>query len=77
MPPAQSGGPIFPELTSDILSFNPRRVVRQFQSPPIMKPPRVSGKKTSVSLIRVGMIGFGALRLSLRDLTVKFVECLD
>jgi hypothetical protein len=39
-----------------------------------MKPPRVSGKKMSVILIRVGMIGFGALRLSLRDLAVKFVS---
>jgi hypothetical protein len=74
MPPVPSDGTIFPESMSEILSFNPVRVVRQFQSAPIMKPTRVSGKKMSVILIRVGTIGFGALRLSLLDLAVKFVS---
>ena len=55
-PPIPSDGKIFRESMSEIFSFNPSPVVRQSQSPAIMRPPRVSGKKMSVFSIH----GFAA-----------------
>jgi hypothetical protein len=44
-------GAIFPESRSEIFSFNLSPVVRQCQSPAILRPSRGSGKKLSVILI--------------------------